>query len=99
MIDTPSRTDGKTDQFKGNVKETVGSAVGNDSLKREGNTQNSTGHVEETTAKTTGYVQGLTDQVSGAVKGAYNSLTGNTTDEAGNKVEQKKGEAQKNFNS
>lgn len=31
------------------------------------------------------------DQAAGAVKGAYNSLTGNTGDEAANKVQDQKG--------
>ena len=43
--------------------------------------------------------QGLKDQVTGAVQGAVHSLTGNTTSETSDKVQQKKGEAQKEFNS
>ncbi|KAG0740008.1 hypothetical protein G6F57_012083 [Rhizopus arrhizus] len=98
MSSTPSRSDAKKDQFVGNVKETVGNAVGNESLENKGHAQNTSGKVQESAANLTGYVQGLVDQASGAVMGAVNSLTGNTTDEAGNKVQEKKGEAQKEFN-
>ncbi|KAI8874962.1 hypothetical protein K501DRAFT_245628 [Backusella circina FSU 941] len=95
----PSKTEGKKDQFVGNVKETVGSAVGNESLQSEGTTQRGSGQVQETAANVTGYVQGAVDQTMGAVKGAYNALTGNSTDEAAAKVQKKKGEAQQEVNS
>ncbi|KAI8353247.1 hypothetical protein EDC96DRAFT_517317 [Choanephora cucurbitarum] len=96
-MDSPSRTDAKKDQFVGDVKQNVGSAVGNESLESKGQAQNAAGHGQETAATLTDYVKGTADQVAGAVKGAYNSLTGNTTSEAGNKVQEKKGEAQKNL--
>ncbi|KAI7863944.1 hypothetical protein BDF14DRAFT_1838784 [Spinellus fusiger] len=98
-MDSFSRTEGKTDQFKGNLKEKVGSTLGNDSMEREGAQQNISGNAQETAANASGYVQGLSDQISGAVKGAYNSLTGNSADEVGDKAQQKKGEAQEKFNS
>ncbi|CEG67047.1 hypothetical protein CU097_006545 [Rhizopus azygosporus] len=94
----PSKSEAKKDQFVGNVKETVGNAVGNESLESKGQAQNTSGKVQETAANITGYVQGMVNQASGAVMGAVNSLTGNTTDEASNKVTEKKGEAQKEFN-
>ncbi|KAL9546843.1 hypothetical protein PS6_007439 [Mucor atramentarius] len=89
----------KTDQFIGTVKENVGSAVGNERLRGEGKAQHGQGQVEEQAATTLGYVQGLTSQVTGAVQGAVNSLVGNNSSEASAKVEQKKGEAQKEINS
>jgi uncharacterized protein YjbJ (UPF0337 family) len=95
----PSRTDAKKDQFVGNAKDTVGGAVGNERMQAEGQTQHGSGQVQETAANTKGYVEGMADQVAGAVKGAYNSLTGNSGDEAANKAQQKKGEAQSSFNS
>lgn len=98
-MSSPSRTEAKKDQFVGNVKENVGSAVGNESLEAEGKTQNNAGAIQETAATVQGYVTGAVDQVAGAVKGAYNALTGDTTAEAENKVQEKKGEAQKAFNS
>ncbi|CAO3635097.1 unnamed protein product [Mucor fragilis] len=85
-----SKTDSKKDRAVGNVKDTVGGAVGNESLQSE---------AQGALATAQGYVQGAADQVSGAAKGAVNSLTGNNTGEAGNKLQEKKGEAQKNFNS
>ncbi|KAI9363313.1 hypothetical protein BD770DRAFT_381229 [Pilaira anomala] len=98
-MSSPSRTEAKKDQFVGSAKETVGSAVGNESLEAKGKTQNNAGAVQDIAATAQSYVEGAADQVSGAVKGAYNSLTGNTTAEAGNKVQEKKGEAQKAYNS
>ncbi|KAG2237272.1 hypothetical protein BDF21DRAFT_411142 [Thamnidium elegans] len=95
----PSRTMSKKDQFVGSVKENTGAAVGNESLEARGKAQNNAGDVQETAANVQGYVQGAADQVAGAVKGAYNSLTGNTTEEVGNKFQRKKGEAQKEYNS
>ncbi|EIE76031.1 hypothetical protein RO3G_00735 [Rhizopus delemar RA 99-880] len=93
-MSSPSRTDAKKDQFVGNVKETAGNAVGNESLENKGQAQNASGKTQETAANVTDYIKGTINQASGAVMGAVNSLTGNTTDEAGNKVCQKKGEAQ-----
>lgn len=94
----PSRTEAKKDKVVGSVKENVGSVVGNESLEAKGKSQNSAGVVQETAANVQGYVQGAADQVAGAVKGAYNSLAGNTGSEAADKVQKKKGEAQKEFN-
>jgi uncharacterized protein YjbJ (UPF0337 family) len=98
-MDSPSRTEAKKDQFVGHVKENVGHVVGNESLEQKGKTQSGAGQVQETAANVAGYVQGVANQVTGAVQGAYNSLTGNTADEASNKATEKKGEAQKAFNS
>ncbi|RCH90912.1 hypothetical protein CU097_011383 [Rhizopus azygosporus] len=86
-------------QFMGNVKEGAGNMMGNERMQSEGQTQQGAGNVQETAANVTGYVKGAMDQAAGAMKGAFNSLTGNTTGEAGNKVQQKKGEAQKDWNS
>lgn len=98
-MSSPSRTEAKKDQVVGNVKENIGSTVGNESLEAKGKTQNNAGVAQETAATVQGYVEGAIDQVSGAVKGAYSSISGNTIGEAGNKVQEKKGEAQKTFNS
>ncbi|CAO3643400.1 unnamed protein product [Mucor hiemalis] len=92
-------TEAKKDQFVGHTKENVGHVVGNESLEAKGKTQANAGSVQETAANVQGYVQGAVDQVSGAVKGAVNSLTGNNSGEAANKAQEKKGEAQKTFNS
>ncbi|KAI8378005.1 uncharacterized protein BYT42DRAFT_497603 [Radiomyces spectabilis] len=97
MVDTPSKSDAKMDKGIGNIKETAGSAVGNQSLENKGKAQHGEGQTQETAANITGYVQGMANQASGAVKGAINSLTGNTTEETGNKAEKKKGEAQQSF--
>ncbi|KAI8362779.1 hypothetical protein BD560DRAFT_404074 [Blakeslea trispora] len=96
-MDSPSRTEAKKDQFVGGAKENIGSALGNESMQAKGQTQNAAGHGQETAATVTDYVKGTMDQVTGAVKGAVNSLTGNTGDEAANKMQEKKGEAQKNL--
>ncbi|KAI9487011.1 MAG: hypothetical protein EXX96DRAFT_62388 [Benjaminiella poitrasii] len=92
-----SRSEGKKDQTVGNVKDTLGGAIGNESLQNKGKTQNTTGHGEEKGAQMSDYVQGAANQASGAVKGAFNSLTGNTSGETANKGQQKQGEAQKKF--
>ena len=95
----PSKTEGRKDEFVGNVKEKTGRAVGNESLQAEGASQNLAGTVQNQAAVVSGYVQGAADQLSGAVKGAYNALTGDSVGEAQNKVQEKTGEAQKTFNS
>ncbi|KAI7897906.1 uncharacterized protein BX663DRAFT_444214 [Cokeromyces recurvatus] len=92
-----SRSEGKKDQAVGNMKDTVGSAFGNESLQSKGKTQNATGRGEEGGAQMSDYIKGTANQASGAVKGAFNSLTGDTSAEAANKCQQKKGEAQKGF--
>lgn len=98
-MSTPSRTEAKKNQYVGQAKESAGYVLGNESLESKGKTQANTGHAEETAANVTGYIQGAADQVTGAVKGAVNALTGNTFGEVGNKAQEKKGEAQKSFNS
>jgi uncharacterized protein YjbJ (UPF0337 family) len=98
-MSSPSRTEAKKDQFVGHTKENVGHVVGNESLEAKGKTQANAGSVQETAANVAGYVQGAVDQVSGAVKGTINSITGNNSGEAANKAQEKKGEAQKTFNS
>jgi uncharacterized protein YjbJ (UPF0337 family) len=98
-MNSPSITDAKKDQFVGDVKSAVGSAVANDSLGAKGKTQHNSGLIEETSAQISGYVQGAVNTVSEAVSGAVGALTGNSTGEASAKAEEKKGEAQKAFNS
>jgi uncharacterized protein YjbJ (UPF0337 family) len=98
-MSSPSKTDAKKDQFVGDVKSTMGSAVGNESLEAKGQTQHNSGLVEETTANVAGYVQGAVNTVSGVVSGAVGALTGNTSQEATGKAEEKKGEAKKSQNS
>lgn len=97
-MSSPSKTDAKKDQFVGNVKETAGHAVGNESLESKGKAQHGSGLVQETAANVSNFVQGTVNSVSGAVQGAVGALTGNTSQEANGKAEEKKGEAQKTFN-
>ncbi|KAG2206784.1 hypothetical protein INT46_008652 [Mucor plumbeus] len=85
-----SKTDSKKDRATGNIKDTVGGAVGNESLQSEGKAQNTSGQAQGALATAQGYVAGAADQVSGAAKGAVNSLTGNNSGEAGNKFQEKK---------
>ncbi|CAO3654685.1 hypothetical protein MBANPS3_009963 [Mucor bainieri] len=82
-MSSPSKTEAKKDQFVGNVKENVGSAVGNESLEAKGTAQKS---------------DGAYDQAAGAVQGVVNSLTGNNSGEAEAKVQEKKGEAERKIN-
>lgn len=98
-MDSPSRTDAKKDQFVGNIKETVGHAVGNESLETRGKAQHGSGMVEETMANVSGYMQGAYNTVSGTVQGVAGAFTGNTSQEASGKVEKKKGQAEKEFKS
>jgi uncharacterized protein YjbJ (UPF0337 family) len=99
MTTTPSKTEAKKDQFVGDVKETAGSAVGNESLESKGKTQHGTGLVEETAANVSGFVTGTVNQVTGATQGIVNSIFGNNSGEASAKATEKKGEAQKEVNS
>ncbi|KAI8374613.1 uncharacterized protein BYT42DRAFT_577015 [Radiomyces spectabilis] len=99
MSSSPSKSHAKYDQTVGDVKETVGNAVGNESLQAKGTAQHGSGQAEETAANISGYVQGLKNQVEGTAKGVYNAMMGNSGDEAGAKVEKKAGEAQKGVNS
>ncbi|KAI8365881.1 hypothetical protein EDC96DRAFT_509130 [Choanephora cucurbitarum] len=70
----PSKTEAKKDQFVGDAKETVGSAVGNERLKSEGQTQHGNGLLQETTANLAGAVQGTLNTVTGTVNGALNGF-------------------------
>ncbi|KAL9540828.1 hypothetical protein MBANPS3_009459 [Mucor bainieri] len=85
-----SRTNANKDKVVGNVKDTVGGAVGNESLQAKGQAQNASGQTEGVLANVQSYVAGAADQVTGAVKGAVNSLTGDNSGEAGAKVQEKK---------
>lgn len=90
------RSEAKKNQAVGNVKDTLGGAVGNESLQAKGKAQNATGETQEHKSNMKNYAEGTYDQAAGAIKGAANSLTGNKSAEAQNKAQQKKGEAQKN---
>lgn len=90
---TPSEVDAKKDQYVGNTREAVGSAVGNESLETKGKSQNGAGQIQQAAATAVNYVHGVSDQIQGAVTGAYDALTGNSAGEANAKVQEKKGEA------
>lgn len=83
----------------GRTKQTVGRAVGNESLQAKGSIQANTGSVQGATANVSGYVQGTVSQVSGSLKGAVNALTGNGGGQMKNMAERQKGKAQKAYNS
>ncbi|KAG2198920.1 hypothetical protein INT46_008252 [Mucor plumbeus] len=97
-MSSPSKTEAKKDQFVGNVKENVGSAVGNESLEAKGTAQKSDGNVQEIAANVQHFVQGAYDQAAGAVQGVVDSITGNNSGEAEAKVQEKKGEAERKIN-
>ncbi|KAI8080253.1 uncharacterized protein B0P05DRAFT_469329 [Gilbertella persicaria] len=72
----PNKTEAKKDQYVGDVKETAGSAVGNERLKTEGQTQHGNGLIQETTANIGDVVQGTLNTVTGTVNGLVSGLTG-----------------------
>lgn len=73
---TPSKTEGKLDQNIGNVKESVGGAVGHDKMQAEGTAQRGQGEANETAANVTDFVKNIPNKAEGAVKGVMNSFTG-----------------------
>ncbi|MFQ3871646.1 CsbD family protein [Staphylococcus sp. Mo2-1] len=52
----------KFDQFKGNVKETVGNAIGNDELEKEGKEDKASGKVKEVAENAKDKVNDIVDK-------------------------------------
>ena len=78
---------GRSDEFKGSVKEGVGKALGNERLESEGKTDKAVGKASRETA-------GAANQVAGNVKKAAGELTGNERLKADGQGQNLKGKAQ-----
>jgi len=89
---------GQKEKVKGNVKETVGTVVGNERMEAEGKAQKLKGEAEVQTAKSQEYSKGLYEQSTGALKENIGWAVGNEQMEAEGKVTKLKGEARKSAN-
>ncbi|GBB98558.1 hypothetical protein RclHR1_03260016 [Rhizophagus clarus] len=94
----PSKTTGQLHATKGAVKETLGSALGRDSLEHSGAQERQAGNQEIDAAKTHNATKGAGGQVKGAVKENVGYATGDPQWEAEGKGERVKGQAQYNAN-
>ncbi|KAL9545318.1 hypothetical protein MBANPS3_007206 [Mucor bainieri] len=72
MNSSPSKTEARKDQYMGDAKQTVGSAVGNDHLQAQGQAQNN----NETTANAANLVTGVVNGATGTVQGVLGGLLG-----------------------
>lgn len=61
---------GKTDEFKGRVKEAVGALTGNDKLRDEGKTDQAVGKVKQAVQQVVTGVQDAADKIVDKVKKA-----------------------------
>lgn len=76
MNSSPSKTEARKDQYVGDAKQTVGSAVGNDNLQTSGQAQNNNGLIQETTANAANLVTGVVNGATGTVQGVLGGLLG-----------------------
>lgn len=76
MNSSPSKTEARKDQYVGDAKQTVGSAVGNDHLQAKGQAQNNDGLIQETTANAANLVTGVVNGATGTVQGVLGGLLG-----------------------
>lgn len=74
--DNPQRSQGSWDQTIGSGKEFVGSALGLQGLKAEGQKQNQAGKEAEAAGQLSDLGSGITDRVKGAAGSAYAGITG-----------------------
>jgi uncharacterized protein YjbJ (UPF0337 family) len=75
---------GRIDELKGKVKETVGSATGNERMRSEG-------EAERVSGKAARETEGAADQIKGNVKMAAGKLVGNDRLHAEGKIDDAKG--------
>ncbi|OZJ02192.1 hypothetical protein BZG36_04758 [Bifiguratus adelaidae] len=91
----PTRTSGQTDSTFGNVKQNVGSALGNESMQAKGAAQQTHGDAEYKGAQNKQYGEGFVDKVTGGIKDAVGSLTGNHSMQAEGKGDKAQGDTKK----
>lgn len=70
----PDEVDGKWEQVKGSVKETVGKVTGDDEMEAEGKVQNAEGETQETWGKFKRGVSDAVDSVGDAIKGTSDDI-------------------------
>lgn len=76
MNSSPSKTEATKDQYVGDTKQNVGSAVGNEDLQARGQAQNNDGLIQETTANAANLVSGVVNGATGTVQGVLGGLGG-----------------------
>ncbi|KAI0146172.1 hypothetical protein GGR57DRAFT_479675 [Xylariaceae sp. FL1272] len=76
--DNSDRTTGSINQGAGAFKESLGHAVGSDSLVASGRQQNEEGQAQEKVGQADDFSKGLMDRVGGTVGAAVSGVTGNT---------------------
>lgn len=66
----------------GSLKQTVGKALGNESMQCEGAGKKAQGNAEVDAAKAKGYAEGTGEKLSGNIKSGVGSMIGNKSMEA-----------------
>ncbi|KAI9096535.1 putative cruciform DNA binding protein [Phlyctochytrium arcticum] len=94
----PSRAHGNVEATVGSIKETVGKAVGNQSLRTEGAAQNAAGNAEVQAVKSANYASGQMDSIGGGIKKNVGSALGNHSMQASGANTEAKGDMQKAAN-
>ncbi|KAF7335632.1 hypothetical protein MVEN_02218100 [Mycena venus] len=94
-----NKANGNMNQMVGSTKQTVGNAVGLDSMAENGQKQHAEGTAQKVVGQATELAQGVYDQVVGKTKDLAGGMTGDQSQEASGKMQEKKGEMQKNMNS
>lgn len=74
MPDAPSKVSGNMTAAGGSVKETVGKAIGNESMQCQGAGQKAQGNAEVEAAKAKGYAQGTGEKMAGNVKSGNKNM-------------------------
>ncbi|KAK0222240.1 hypothetical protein IW262DRAFT_1460545 [Armillaria fumosa] len=98
MSGDSSKANGQYQSTKGTVKETIGDAIGSDSMSRNGKKEHAEGEAETTAAKAEGYVKATVDSAMGYGQAVMGKMTGNTSDEMAGNAKNEKAKAQQEMN-
>ena len=96
---TSLQTSGNYDYAVGSIKETIGNAVGAESLAQAGSEQAAKGDAEYKLAQTQEYAEGTADRVGGKIDRVIGAATGDHTKEAAGLAQETKGKAQQGASS
>ncbi|KAI9228756.1 MAG: putative cruciform DNA binding protein [Piptocephalis tieghemiana] len=83
---------------KGQVKSTIGSVIGNEQMRTEGDADIAKGNADYKAAQAQGYVEGAKNDVKGNIKDTVNRVIGDDAGQAEGKAQQSLGQAQKEAN-
>ncbi|KAJ3166472.1 hypothetical protein HDU88_003340 [Geranomyces variabilis] len=97
-MSSSSRMHGNIESIKGSVKQTLGAATGNQSLRVEGAAQHAGGVAEVEGVKAANYAAGAMDALGGAIKEHAGQLLGNERMQAEGATTRAKGELWKELN-